>query len=122
MENNSKPYDDTIRQRQKKIREGLLAILRKMPIIEIAVKKAGISRDTYYRWRKEDKEFFEESEDAVSEGIEYINDMSESQLVTLIKEKKMPAIALWLRHNNPRYMKHSDTQRENTGPATIILD
>ena len=121
MGNNPTPYDDTIHQRQKKIREMLLTILRKMPIIEIAVKKAGISRDTYYRWRKEDKGFLEESENAVSEGIEYINDMSESQLITLIKEKKMPAIALWLRNNNPRYMKHGEKQREEAGPSVIHL-
>lgn len=81
----------------------ILEILKEMPIIEVACKKAGIGRATYYRWRREDKEFRRKSEDAMGQGIEFINDMSESQLITLIREKKMPAITLWLRNNHPRY-------------------
>ncbi|HBT81028.1 MAG: hypothetical protein UX15_C0004G0007 [Parcubacteria group bacterium GW2011_GWA1_45_7] len=84
-------------------KDTILEILKEMPIIEVACKKAGIGRATYYRWRKEDKEFRRQSDDALSHGIEFINDMSESQLITLIKEKKMPAITLWLRNNHPRY-------------------
>jgi len=82
-------------------KDTILEILKEMPIIEVACKKAGIGRATYYRWRKEDKEFRRQSDDALSHGIEFINDMSESQLITLIKEKKMPAITLWLRNNHP---------------------
>jgi len=92
-----------IEKRQLKFKEALINTLKEMPIIEVAVKRVGISRDSYYRWKRDDKEFLKQSEDAISQGIEFINDMSESQLVTLIKEKKMPAIALWLKHNNPRY-------------------
>lgn len=92
-----------IEKRQAKFKETLINTLKEMPIIEVAVKRVGISRDSYYRWKRDDKEFLRQSEDAISQGIEFINDMSESQLVTLIKEKKMPAIALWLKHNNPRY-------------------
>lgn len=86
-----------------KDKERLIEALKEMPIIQIACKKAGVSRATYYRWRKEDKEFLRNSEDALLHGIEFINDMGESQLITLIKEKKMPAIALWLKHNHKRY-------------------
>ena len=32
-----------------------------------------------------------------------VNDMSESQLLTLIKEKNYPAISFWLRHRNDNY-------------------
>ena len=97
MENN------TVEDRQIKFKEALINALREMPIIAVAVKKAGVSRDAYYRWGREDKIFRRQAEDALSQGIEFINDMSESQLITLIKEKKMPAIAMWLRNNNPRY-------------------
>src|SRR3989338_4153209 len=93
----------TIEERQEKDKTALLEALKEMPIVQIACKKAGISRATYYRWRKEDKEFLRRSEDCLNQGIEFINDMSESQLITLIKEKKMPAISMWLKHNNTRY-------------------
>ena len=52
---------------------------------------------------REDKIFRKESGDALGQGIEFLNDMSESQLISLIKEKKMPAIATWLKNNHPRY-------------------
>ena len=84
-------------------KKNVIEALKEMPIIQVACKKAGVSRATYYRWRSEDKIFLRESEDALIQGCEFINDMSESQLLSLIKEKKMPAIALWLKHHHPRY-------------------
>lgn len=96
-------YNKTIKDRQEKSKEELISILKEMPIIQVAVKRAGISRDTYYRWRRDDDKFLRQSEEALTQGVEYINDMSESQLIALIKEKKMPAIAMWLRNNNERY-------------------
>ena len=96
-------YIKAIETRQTKMKQALINVLKEMPIIEAAVKKIGVCRDTYYRWRREDKNFFKQSEEAFSQGIEFINDMSESQIIMLIKERKMPAIALWLKHNHPRY-------------------
>lgn len=95
--------NETVEKRKIKDKETLINALKTMPVIEVAVKRAGVSRDTYYRWRQEDKEFKRQSRDAMDCGIEFINDMSESQLVTLIKDKKMPAIALWLKHHHERY-------------------
>lgn len=94
----------------------ILEILKEMPIIEVACKRAGIGRATYYRWRKEDKDFLEQSENAMAQGFEFINDMSESQIVTLIREKKMPAITLWLKHHHP-YYGASKHQRSSLAPS-----
>ncbi|OGZ26552.1 MAG: hypothetical protein A2365_02025 [Candidatus Nealsonbacteria bacterium RIFOXYB1_FULL_40_15] len=98
MEDNS-----TIEERQEQDKQALVEALKEMPIIQVACKRAGVSRATYYRWRNEDKNFLTESNEAIAHGIDFINDMSESQLITLIKEKKMPAISMWLRNNNSRY-------------------
>ena len=43
--------------------------------------------------------------DAIAEGEEFINDFSESQLLTLIQEKQFPAIRFWLTHRHPKYKK-----------------
>jgi hypothetical protein len=81
----------------------LLEQLRKTPIVEIACEKAGISRATYYRWRKESPKFFKAADEAIIDGESFINDMSESQIISLIKEKNWPAISFWLRHHHPKY-------------------
>jgi predicted site-specific integrase-resolvase len=99
MENNK----TKIEERQEKEKSALLAILKEMPIIEVACKRVGISRGTFYRWQQEDKIFKRQSMDAMDQGIEFINDMSESQLITLIKKEKMPAISMWLKNNHKRY-------------------
>ncbi len=57
----------------------LLDCLRKTPIIQIACEKSGISRATYYRWRKENPKFGKMADEAIVEGESFINDMSESQ-------------------------------------------
>ncbi len=104
------PYDETIGLRQDALREKFLQALREMPIVEYACKKAGIGRTSYYRWRREDAAFAQSNNEALRHGIEFINDMSEMQMIQLIKEKKMPAIALWLRNNSSRYGAPRATQ------------
>lgn len=74
-----------------------------MPIVQVACEKTGISRNSVYRWRKEDKTFASKMDKALAEGVALVNDMSESQLLTLIKEKSWSAISFWLRHRNDNY-------------------
>ena len=93
----------TIEERQEKDKQAMIEALKEMPIIQVACKRAGIGRATYYRWKMEDSNFARECDAALREGIEFINDMSESQTIQLIKERKLPAINLWLKSNNPRY-------------------
>ena len=94
----------TKKESLKKDKERILGHLRSVPIIEVACKKAGIGRATYYRWRQEDSDFMRASDDALQDGISMINDLTESQLITLIKEKSFQAISMWLRHNHSRFL------------------
>lgn len=93
----------TIIDRQAREKEAIWEQLRKVPVVQVACERAGVSRASYYRWLKEDKEFAAEAEKALGDGIEFISDMSEAQLIVLIKEKKLPAIALWLRTHRDKY-------------------
>jgi hypothetical protein len=90
-------------ERRDDNKQSLIECLKEMPVITVACKRAGVSSATYYRWRQEDKDFMRQSRDAMDHGIEFVNDMSETQLIALIKEKKMPAITLWLKHHHARY-------------------
>lgn len=89
--------------KKNKFQDQFLDELRKVPIVQVACEKTGLSRNSVYRWRKDDKEFLKKMDSAISEGVALVNDMSESQLLTLIKEKNYPAISFWLRHRNDNY-------------------
>jgi hypothetical protein len=89
--------------KKNKFQDQFLEELRKVPIIQVACEKTGLSRNSIYRWRKESKEFFNKMDSALIEGVALVNDMSESQLLTLIKEKNYPAISFWLRHRSDNY-------------------
>ena len=44
-------------KKTEKIKELVLDQLRKSPIVEAACQKAGITRTTFYRWKKDDPDF-----------------------------------------------------------------
>jgi hypothetical protein len=83
--------------------------LKKIPIVTIACEKIGISTSTYYRWR-EDTEFAKAADVAMQNGELYINDLSEAQVINLIREKSWSAIAFWLRSHHPRYTNRVEVQ------------
>lgn len=87
-------------EKEKKL---LLEQLSKIPIIQISCDKIGIGRTTFYRWKNEDKKFAKAVEEAMNEGKLFINDLSESQVISLIREKNWQAISFWLKHHHPDY-------------------
>ena len=87
----------------EKEKQLLIEQLKKTPIVQIACERSGISRASYYRLRKEDGEFKKMTDDAIIEGETLITDISESQLISLIRDKNFPAINLWLKVHNPKY-------------------
>ncbi len=96
-------YQNTIEKRQNKEKELVLKQLKKTPIIQVACNQAGVSRPSYYRWRNEDNEFKKATEEAMKEGESFINDMSESQVLSLIKDKNWQAVQFWLKFHHPTY-------------------
>lgn len=95
---------NTIEKRQEENKSKLIELLQKTPIVQVVCEKSGVSRATYYRWRSEDKKFREESDKALKEGIEMINDMAESQLLSSIRDKNMTAIIFWLKNHHQSYI------------------
>ena len=89
--------------KKNKVQNQFFEELMKVPIILVACEKIGVSRNSVYRWYKEDKKFAQKMDKAMSEGVAFVNDMSESQLLTMIKEKNWSAISFWLKHRNNNY-------------------
>jgi hypothetical protein len=100
--------EDIISVRQAKDKELLLEYLKKMPIVETACARASVGRSTFYRWRKEDKEFAKAVFEAMAEGEGLITDLSENQLISLIKDRNFQAIQLWLKHHHKKYAEKLD--------------
>lgn len=105
--------------KKNKLQDQFLEELAKVPIVQVACEKTGLSRNSVYRWRKEDKVFEKKMDEALKSGVAFVNDMSESQLLTLIKEKSYQAISFWLRHRNDNYKDRIEvTTKEDSGELT----
>jgi len=89
--------------KKNKLKNTFFEELKKVPIVQVACEKTGISRNSVYRWRKEDTIFAKEMDKAIIDGISFVNDMSESQVLTMIKEKNWSAISFWLKHHHSAY-------------------
>lgn len=92
-----------IYRRKKKEKKLILDLLLKYPIVQLACEKAGISRATFYRWKNEDEEFNIESEKAIFDWKQLINDMAEINVITWIKNGDKTLTMYWLNNNNPNY-------------------
>ena len=113
--------------KKSRLQEAFFSELKKVPIVLVACEKSGVSRNSVYRWKREDKEFSKVMDEALAEGEALVNDMSESQLLTMIREKNWSAISFWLRHRNPRFKdkievtsKTEDTDELTPAQAEIV--
>jgi len=94
---------NSITKRQSNQKVELLEKLKETPIIEVACRKVGIARATFYRWKLNDEKFAKEADLALEAGSALVNDMAESQLLSAIKDQNMSAIIFWLRNRHPAY-------------------
>lgn len=74
-------------------------------IIQSACDKYGITRQSFYRWMKEDQEFLERVNEALSLGEGVVNDVSMSNLLSAIRAKDMKATMYWLSHRHTGFRR-----------------
>lgn len=91
--------------KKDRTQDAFLKELTKVPIVQYACERCGLSRQTVYRWRRDDPDFERRMDVALAEGEELVHDMCESQLLTLIKERNFPAVRYWLSTRHPKYKK-----------------
>ncbi len=103
MQPNKEKRDKTIAKRRKEEQERLLENFRKMPILQVSLDKAGIGRSTYYEWRENDEKFRNAADAAIREGELFINDFSESKLLSLVEHDHFGSIMAWLRVHHKKY-------------------
>ena len=97
--------------------------LKRFPNFEKACAKIGIVRSTGYRWRERDPEFNKAIDDAKNQGVDFINDMAEAQLISAIRDKNLRAIIFWLRSHSHAYATKIDINgRLNVIDETLTED
>ncbi len=94
---------DTIETRQNKLKQAFLEQLKRSPTIETSCQKVGIARATIYRWIKASKKFEKKVDESLNEGRIFMSDIAENQLFSLIGEKDISAIRMYLSTHNSRY-------------------
>lgn len=98
-------------------KEKLLKEIEKSGNVYLSCMKTGIDKATFYRWRKDDKQFSKKATEAVKRGRESNCDLAEHALMLNVKDKKMDAIKYVLSHQSKIYkpkarkviIEHSNT-------------
>lgn len=97
---------------QEKLKTKMVELLEQYPVVSTACKQAGLPRATYYRWLREDQDFANQVNDAVTIGVDSINDIAETQLSLAIKNGEPWAIRFWLNNRSPHYATPNRLIRE----------
>lgn len=97
----------------------LKALESSLGVVTVACKKANISRDTHYRWLKEDEEY----QKAVYDIENIALDFAESQLHSEIADKNTTAIIFYLKTKGKRrgYVEKYESDIQHTSHSEIKL-
>jgi len=84
-------------------KEKLLKEIEKSGNVYLSCMKTGIDKATFYRWKKDDKQFGKKATEAIKRGRENNCELAEHALMLNVKEKKMDAIKYVLSHQSKIY-------------------
>jgi hypothetical protein len=102
-------------KKNNKVKNEILEKMQKIPVIEVVCQQVNISRMTLLRWKKEDPEFSQKVDEAISEGRLLINDLAESGLISHIKDRNLSAIIHWLKTHNKVYKEKVEVSFNKEG-------
>ena len=98
------------------------ALEKSLGVVTTAAKQAGISRDTHYRWLKEDEEYKAQ----VDELSDVALDFAESQLFKQIKDGNTTATIFFLKtkgkhrgYIESRHFDHTSSDGSMSPPKTL---
>jgi hypothetical protein len=91
--------------RDRDDQQKFLEILEDVPLVSVAAKRAGIAKSTIYRWRRSSKSFASQMDAALKRGRETVNDLAESQLITMVRKGDFKSVKYWLDNNKKDYAR-----------------
>lgn len=119
----SEKNNKTIKKRTAEDKKAILEQLKKLPIVQAACQKAGIGRASFYRWKIKDKQFAKDADEAIAEGVEMINDLSENQLIMAIRDNNLSAVRFWLQNRHKAYTNKVEVlEREKSDNSELTAE
>ncbi len=96
----------------------LEALKKRKGIVTLACKEAKISPMTFYKWQKEDSEFYDKSEEIreIEIGIVAEDRMAEA----IIFHKDMNMVRFYLQSRNKKYVRKLETELQD--PTKALAD
>ena len=79
--------------------------LGKTPVVSAVCKSLGISRQTVYRWLKENEEFSLKYDECLKHGTDNINDLAKSKLIGSIDRGEKWAVQYWLNNRDKDFTR-----------------
>jgi hypothetical protein len=88
-------------------------------IIGVIAKKAGVCRESIYRWRKESKQL----EQWIQEEREGVLDLAEVKLIKLIEKEDGPSVRFYLQTmgKNRGYVKRTELEGEIETKGQVVV-
>ena len=90
-------------KQDNEIKEQIIAQLEKELTVKAVCARLNLSRQTVYRWMKEDKQFAKDVKDAIKSCILEINDECEARVLTKIRNDDNNMIKFWLKFHHDDY-------------------
>jgi hypothetical protein len=91
--------------KKERIKKKLFEQLEDVPIISIACSRVGISRNSVYRWMKEDEEFKKQLNYYLDFGRRSVNDLAESVIIKKINNGDIDCSKFWLKNKHQDYIR-----------------
>jgi transposase-like protein len=90
-------------KQDKEIKEKFVNLILDELTIKAVCSKLNLSRQTVYRWMKEDLQFKKDIKHAIENCVLDINDDCESRILAKIRNDDTNMIKFWLRYRHPDY-------------------
>ena len=108
----NKKESKIIEARQRMEKAAFLEKLKDTPLVQVACRKTGIGRSTYYRWIEEDEKFASDAKIALFQSTAITDDLAESKLIQAMQNGESWAIKFWLTHHKDEYKYKAETLKQ----------
>lgn len=102
---------------QNRRKRKLLEQLQQMPNVQVACARVGVPRSTYYRWYKEDPAFATQATEALAQGVDVVNDVAESKVISGVNRDDQRYVFYWLTNRHPAYKSDKVWQQRAAAEA-----